>query len=83
MAKARLSQMASTWVHEEGENKSKHKEIKTSKIKKVKMSNNLTKKVQTVRLRPEALKRLWMNRALTGKNLSETIDELVMKHIHV
>lgn len=83
MAKARLSQMASTWVHEEGDNKSKHQEIKTSKSKKVNMSNNLPKKVQTVRLRPETLKRLWMNRAITGKTLSETIDELVLKHITV
>lgn len=93
MAKARLSQVTSNWVYKDEKGKSRNKKVnnkyrnKQSVLKKFRNKDvELSKApyykvVQTVRLRPETLKRLWMNRAMTGKTLSATIDELVMKYI--
>lgn len=68
MPKAKLSQMATTWLDEE----------KSLKGKKLKAQ---PKKKQTFSLEIETIKHLWGHRVKTGKTISRIIDELVFKYI--
>ncbi len=84
MSKAKLSQYASTWIEEKAPVGNSTKEKPTIKITE---SNNhvnltnLTKKKQTLSLNPSTIKRLWIHRVKSGKNISLIIDELVSKHL--
>lgn len=69
MAKAKLSQIAATWIDE----KKPKKQIEGIK--------EYPKKKQTFNLRVDAIKRLWMQRIRTDKTLSNIIDELVLNHL--
>jgi len=76
MPKAKLSQIATTWVDEESS-------LKKRGLQYVKASETeeIPKKKQTFNLRIETIKRLWMERIKTDKPLSEIMDELVLKHL--
>lgn len=71
MPKAKLSQVATTWVDEKN----------VSRGRKRKEPKEPPKKKQTFSLKIETIKQLWMHRALTGRTISGTIDDLVFKHI--
>ena len=78
MSKAKLSQIKSTWVEESDVKKlGKVITIESNMI----TEEQQARKQQTFTLKTEAIKRLWMHRAITGKTISETLDELVLKHI--
>ena len=81
MPKAKLSQIATTWVDEEDSSKKKEliKEKNTKKI--IKGQEDQPKKKQTFSLKLGTIKRLWTHRVKTSRTISETIDELVNKHI--
>jgi len=70
MPKARLSQIAATWVDEDHHKKNVSKTDKKEPEKPV-------KKKQTFNLRTETVNRLWAQRVKTGKTISKIIDELV------
>jgi len=76
MPKAKLSQIATTWVDEESS-------LKKRGLQYVKASETeeIPKKKQTFSLRIETIKRLWLERIKTDKPLSEIMDELVRKHL--
>lgn len=74
MPRAKLSQIATTWVDEED----------NSKKQKVKSNEEIgaqSKKKQTFSLKLNTIKRLWIHRVRTSRPISETIDELVIKYI--
>lgn len=74
MPRAKLSQMATTWVDEED----------NSKKQRVKSNEGIgaqSKKKQTFSLKLDTIKRLWVHRIRTSRPISETIDELVIKYI--
>lgn len=75
MPKAKLSQIATTWVDEEDGFKKKmsHQEKNVSGVE--------LKKKQTFSLKVDTIKRLWMHRVRTDKTLSKIMDELVLKHL--
>lgn len=77
MAKAKLSQIASTWIEEEGSSK----ERSTEKRGRKKVNTDVPKKKQTFNLRVDTIKRLWMERVRTDKPISEIMDALVIKHL--
>jgi hypothetical protein len=77
MSKAKLSQIAKTWLHEDDTSKGK----KADKKKNNKIPEEQPRKKQTFTLKIDTIKRLWMHRAKTGKTISETLDELVIKYI--
>ena len=81
MPKAKLSQIATTWVDEEDSSKKKEliKEKNTKKI--IKRREDQPKKKQTFSLKLGTIKRLWAHRVKTSRTISETIDELVNEYI--
>jgi len=77
MSKAKLSQIKNSWIDEdETKKQGRPKAVKTQEI-----GGDEPRKQQTFTLKVEAIKRLWMHRAITGKTISETLDDLVIKHI--
>jgi hypothetical protein len=81
MPKAKLSQIAATWVDEE-DNLKKDNPIQEKKPKKVdKKPPEPAKKKQTFSLKMTTIKRLWAHRVRTNKTISEIIDNLVNDHI--
>jgi len=74
MPKAKLSQIAATWVDEE-DNLKKDNPIQEKKPKKVdKKPPEPAKKKQTFSLKMTTIKRLWAHRVRTNKTISEIID---------
>lgn len=71
MSKAKLSQIKETWVDEE---------VPPKKERTIKHEAQ-PKKQQTFNLQIDAISRLWMHRAKTGKTISATLNELVIKHV--
>ena len=81
MPKAKLSQIATTWV-DEGDNTKKKKANQDKNPKEIKIKAQ-PKKKQTFNLRLDTIKRLWMHRVKTDKPLSEIMDNLVLTHLPV
>jgi len=80
MPKAKLSQIASTWVDEDSN--SKKKRLPQKKSKKVsKEAESQLKKNQTFSLKVGTIRRLWEHRIRTGRNISKTVDELVSRYL--
>jgi len=77
MSKAKLSQIKTTWINEE---ESQKKEIKNKQTSTT-VTEDRPKKQQTFTLEEDAISRLWMHRAKTGKTISDTLNDLVIKHI--
>lgn len=83
MSKAKLTDMAKTWISEGQDN---NKQENTSAINKSDQKNDKntekqTKRKQTFNLQTETIKRLWNERIKTGKSISQIIDELVNKNL--
>jgi len=76
MPKAKLSQIATTWVDE----KSSLKKRGLKYVKAVE-TEEIPKRKQTFNLRIDTIKRLWMQRIRTDKPLSAIMDELVFKYL--
>jgi len=81
MPKAKLSQIATTWV-DEGDIPKKKQTNQNKNPKEIKIKEQLKKK-QTFNLRVDTIKRLWMHRVRTDKTLSNIIDNLVLTHLPV
>ena len=81
MSKAKLSQIAATWV-DEGDTPKKKRTNQDKNPKEIKIKEQLKKK-QTFNLRLDTIKRLWMHRVRTDKTLSKIMDELVLTHLPV
>lgn len=81
MPKAKLSQIAATWV-DEGDTLKKKRANQEKNSKEIKIKEQ-PKKKQTFNLRLDTIKRLWMHRVRTDKPLSEIMDELVLTHLPV
>ncbi len=81
MPKAKLSQIAATWV-DEGDTLKKKGANQEKNPKEIKIKEQ-PKKKQTFNLRLDTIKRLWMHRVRTDKPLSEIMDELVLTHLPV
>ena len=82
MPKAKLSQIAATWVDEDHNTKKKETVQEKSGKKVVKNpSKPAKKKKQTFNLKAETLQRLWWQRVRSGKTISKIVDELVDKHL--
>lgn len=81
MPKAKLSQIATTWV-DEGDNTKKKRANQEKNPKEIKIKEQ-PKKKQTFNLRLDTIKRLWMHRVRTEKTLSEIMDDLVLTHLPV
>ncbi|MBL7131254.1 MAG: hypothetical protein ISS45_07635 [Candidatus Omnitrophica bacterium] len=81
MPKAKLSQIAATWV-DEGDTPKKKKTNQEKVPKEIKIKEQ-PKKKQTFNLRIDTIKRLWMHRVRTDKTLSEIMDDLVLTHLPV
>ena len=81
MPKAKLSQIATTWV-DEGDTLKKKRANQDKNPKKIKIEEQ-PKKKQTFNLRLDTIKRLWMHRVRTDKTLSEIMDDLVLTHLPV
>jgi len=80
MPKAKLSQIAATWVDED--HNTKKKELLQGKNSaKVKNPVKPVKKKQTFNLKEETINRLWAQRVKTSKTISKIIDELVDKNL--
>ena len=81
MPKAKLSQIATTWV-DEGDTPKKKRANQEKNPKEIKIKEQ-PKKKQTFNLRIDTIKRLWMHRVRTDKTLSEIMDNLVLTHLPV
>ncbi len=81
MPKAKLSQIASTWM-DEGDTLKKKKVNQNKNTKEIKIKDQ-PKKKQTFNLRLDTIKRLWMHRVKTDKTLSAILDDLVLTHLPV
>lgn len=81
MPKAKLSQIATTWV-DEGDTLKKKRTNQGKNPKEIKIKEQ-PKKKQTFNLRIDTIKRLWIQRVKTDKPLSEIIDDLVLTHLPV
>jgi len=81
MPKAKLSQIATTWV-DEGDTLKKKRANQEKTPKEIKIKE-YPKKKQTFNLRIDVIKRLWMQRVRIDKPLSEIIDDLVLTHLPV
>ncbi len=80
MPKAKLSQIASSWVNED--DNFAEKPVREEKKVKAKGENlESEKKKQTFSLRQSTIRRLWAHRVRTSKPISEIIDELVSENI--
>lgn len=77
MPKAKLSQIATTWLKEEDA----PKERRVSKKGDDKSPEEQPKRKQTFNLRVDTIKRLWMQRIRTDKPLSAIMDALVLNHL--
>jgi len=77
MPKAKLSQIAATWVGEDHNiNKKEPTQEKSSR-----KPEEQAKKKQTFNLKTGTVNRLWAQRVKTGKTISKIIDELVDKNL--
>ena len=81
MPKAKLSQIATTWM-DEGDTLKKKRANQDKNPKETKIKEQ-PKKKQTFNLRLDTIKRLWMHRVRTDKTLSEIMDDLVLTHLPV
>ena len=81
MPKAKLSQIASTWM-DEGETPKKKRTNQEKNPKEIKIKEQ-PKKKQTFNLRIDTIKRLWMQRVRTDTSLSQIMDDLVLTHLPV
>ena len=81
MPKAKLSQIAATWV-DEGDNTKKKRANQEKNPKEIKIREQ-PKKKQTFNLRLDTIKRLWMHRVKTDKTLSAILHDLVLTHLPV
>ncbi len=81
MPKAKLSQIATTWM-DEGDSTKKKRTNQEKNPKEIKIKEQ-PKKKQTFNLRLDTIKRLWMHRVRTEKTLSEIMDDLVLTHLPV
>ena len=79
MPKAKLSQIATTWM-DEGDTLKKKRANQDKNPKEIKIKEQ-PKKKQTFNLRLDTIKRLWMQRIRTDKPLSAIMDELVFKYL--
>lgn len=77
MPRAKLSQIATTWVDEEDSSKKQ----RANQARSNKEIGEQLKKKQTFSLKLDTIKRLWIHRVRTSRPISETIDELVIKYI--
>lgn len=77
MSKARLSEMATTWVREEDDPERGGRRER----KGIKGIKEILKKKQTFNLRVDTIKRLWTQRVNTSKPISQIVDELVAKYM--
>ena len=81
MPKAKLSQIAATWVDEDHSVKKKEP-VQEKVVQKVsKKPEKQIKKKQTFNLKEATINRLWAQRVKTGKTISKIIDELVDKNL--
>jgi len=80
MPKAKLSQIAATWVDED-HNTKKNKPIQEKNRERAKKPIKPVKKKQTFNLKEETINRLWAQRVKTGKTISKIIDELVDENL--
>ena len=82
MPKARLSQIASTWVDED-QNIKKKEPVQEKPAKKASKNPVLLvkKKKQTFNLKAETLQRLWGERVRSGETISRIVDNLVDKNL--
>ena len=85
MPKAKLSQIATTWVDEDPATKKKDpaREKSDKKMIKTPEIQVQVKKKQTFNLKAGTLDRLWGHRVKTGTTISKTIDDLVSAHLPV
>ena len=81
MSKAKLSQIAATWMNE-GDTPKKKRVNQDKNPKEIKIKEQ-PKKKQTFNLRLDVIKRLWMHRVKTDKTLSAILDDLVLTHLPV
>jgi len=82
MPKAKLSQIAATWVDEEHNPKKKEAVQKKPARKVVKdPPKPAKKKKQTFNLKAETLQRLWAERVRSGRTISRVVDDLVNKNL--
>ena len=81
MPKAKLSQIATTWV-DEGDIPKKKQTNQNKNPKEIKIKEQ-PKKKQTFNLRIDTIKRLWMQRVRTDTSLSQIMDDLVLTHLPV
>lgn len=81
MPKAKLSQIAATWVDEDDSSKKKESIQEKGSKKTNKKPEEQPKKKQTFSLKVGTIKHLWTQRVRTTKTISGIIDELVDKHI--
>jgi len=81
MPKAKLSQIAATWM-DEGDTLKKKRANQEKNPKEIKIKEQ-PKKKQTFNLRLDTIKRLWMHRVKTDKTLSAILDDLVLTHLPV
>lgn len=73
MAKARLGTITERWIDGKTEGRV---DVKTERQK------NPVKKIKlTIYISEDAVKSLWHNRAETGKPISHTVEQLVVKHL--
>ena len=76
MPKAKLSQIATTWVDEKSSLKKRGLEyVKTAETEEI------PKKKQTFNLKVDTIKRLWMERIRTDRPLSKIMDEIVAERL--
>jgi len=82
MPKAKLSQIAATWM-DEGNTLKKKRGNQEKTPKEINIREQPKKKKQTFNLRLDTIKRLWMHRVKTDKTLSAILDDLVLTHLPV
>lgn len=82
MPKAKLSQIAATWVDEE-HNPKKKEAVREKTVKKAVKNppGPARKKKQTFNLKAETLQRLWAERVRSGRTISRVVDDLVNKYL--
>lgn len=73
MAKARLGTITEKWIDGKTENRN---DVKTAKQKDTSKKTKLT-----IYVSEDAVKLLWHNRAETGKPISHTVEQLVIKQL--
>jgi len=77
MSKAKLSQIKNSWIDEDVTQKNEGKSNQRTNT----LTEEKPKKQQTFTLQIDAINRLWMHRAKTGKTISDTLSDLVIKHV--